>query len=188
MPHEAALTDLFGKPIADGTKSEANIASHFPYNPERWRLYSGSATEANRIFLRYNPNEGSYDQQRLNGNGEWDVHTLKPDAGETLIMETAERFNYVVGYEAYITHALSISQALKSGDRLRCGPYDGSDGYGVEFRPELGEEKAEMFIMRDGDKVQEQPVNIRAIRELEMSQDEAEEFALQVLNHARDHK
>jgi len=161
---QQGFEDVFGKLIADNTRSEGNIASHYPYNPERWRLYSGSVSESNRIFLMYG-DDTRYEHQRFNGRGEYDVHKLKPTAGETLIMQAPEIFRYVVGYEALVTQALSINQELNPGDYIRIGPFDGSDGYGTEFNGEMGAGQCETFIMRDGTKVARDYTSIRKISE-----------------------
>jgi len=154
--------DVFGKTIVDSTRNEADIASHYPFNPERWRFYQTDDSESNRIFLQYST-DSRYEHQRFDGNGEFDVHTIKPGSGETLIFQTPEIFRYVVGYEAFVTQALTINQSLQSGDVIRVGPFDGQDGYGLKFTSLTGTSQADMFIMRNGTEKVVETVNVQDV-------------------------
>lgn len=161
-PAGKGFEDVFGKFVSVNASNQADIASQYPYNPARWRFFSGSATEPNRIFLNYNT-DSRYSHQRFDGTGERDVHKVSPNAGETLILQTPEQLRYIVGFEAYITQAMSINQSLQTGDQIRIGPFDGTDGYGTEFRGNLGDDRCEMFIMRNGSKLETKVVNIKDI-------------------------
>jgi len=146
--------DAFDKLIADNTQNELDLASHYPYSQERWRFFSGDPeVSSNRIFLQYNQSDSRYQHQRFNGTGDFDVHTLVPAAGELLTFRTAERLRYTVGYEGFATMAFSINQSLQTGDTIRMGFFRNGDGYGYEFNGSLGDNTANIFILRNGTKV-----------------------------------
>ncbi len=130
--------DAFGKLIADGTTHRLDIPSHYPYNPERWRLFVDG--------VRQFPEYGTVDQYAHQD----DVHALSPAAGESVVMETTERPRYVVGYEAVTTWALAINQALNPGDHVRMGPNDGEDGWRIEHTGSHDPEQADLQILRGG--------------------------------------
>lgn len=112
--------DVFDKQVAKGTSTDLEIAAHYEYNPERWRVFVDGA----RQFIEY----GSIPQYNHSGSD----HQLRPGAGETVVMETTERPRYTVQYELAATWAASINQDLQSGDRVRIGFYDGTDGWFIE--------------------------------------------------------
>jgi len=99
-----------------------DLASHYPYNPERWRIY----VDGTRQF----PSYGSVPQY----THDVDRHLLQPNEGETVAFESAERPRYVVGYELEATFAHTVNQALTQGDRVRVGAFDGADGWYAEHR------------------------------------------------------
>lgn len=133
--------DAFDKPIADTTKNALDIASHYPYNPERHRLY----VNGSRVFPQY----GSVSQY----NHATDVHELSPAAGETVVLETNERPRYVVQYEIAATWALSISQSLQSGDRVRFGLYTDQNGWFFEHNDTHSPNDVDLVIRRAGSEV-----------------------------------
>lgn len=149
MPSNRYSGDVFGKKISDSTRNNADIAGHYPYSPERWRFFENSISESNRLFLEYT-DDSRYDHQGFNGRGNWDLHTIKPNAGDTLIFKTAERFRYVVGYESVPTWAFSINKALQSGDRITIGPTDFTDGWACRFSGDLGENQYKFIQFREG--------------------------------------
>lgn len=131
--------DAFGKLIADGTTNEIDIASHYPYNPERWRLFVGGT----RQFPEY----GSVSQY----NHASDVHELKPASGETVVLQTAERPRYVVQYELNASWACAINQSLASGDQIRIGLFDDNDGWFLEHNGDHADDKTvDLVVKRSG--------------------------------------
>jgi hypothetical protein len=130
--------DAFGKLIADSTTNELDIASHYPYSPERWRLL----VDGTRQFPAY----GSVSQY----NHATDVHEISPQAGETVTFETNERPRYVVQYEQKVSMSLSLSQALQSGDRLRVGCFDDDNGWFFEQSGNQDMSRVDLVIRRSG--------------------------------------
>lgn len=160
MPENRYSGDVFGKKIADSTRNNADIAGHYPYSQERWRFFETDVTEANRIFLEYNE-DARYQHQAfgtgVSNGGSGDVHTISPNAGDTLYFKTAERFLYIVGYESRATCAFNINQQLQEGDELIIGPssvFGGTgirDGYVFRFNSELGPKQVEFVLFRGGE-------------------------------------
>lgn len=105
----AQSSDAFGKTIADGTTNEADISAEYDFSPERWRLYNNGT----RQFVQYGDNTNFTDAA--------DSHNLQPDAGDTMKLETAERFRYVVQYVIKPSGAFQINQDLQSGDYIAFG-------------------------------------------------------------------
>lgn len=133
--------DSFGKLIADSTRNKLDLASHYPYSPERWRIF----VDGSRVFPEYGP------VSQYNHNV--DVHELKPAAGETVVMETAERPRYVVQYELASSMALSINQALASGDTVKWGLFDGTDGWFFEHTGDQATDECTLVTLRNGTRV-----------------------------------
>ena len=153
--------DTFGKKIADSTRNAADIASHYPYSPERWKFFSGDASNpANQVFLQYNNGDSRYAHQRFNGTGEFDVHQINPSGGEKLTFRTAERFRYIVGYEGQFSLSFGLEQSLQVGDTVRIGSFRGGEGYGIEFNGSLGDNQARVFTLRNGSEVVSQQVSL----------------------------
>lgn len=141
--------DAFGKLIADNTRNKLDIASHYPYNPERWRIF----VDGSRVFPEYN----SVSQY----NHAADVHELTPAAGETVVMATAERPRYVVQYELASSWAFNISQSLQSGDKIKIGMFDGNDGWFFEHTDSASDDKDGTFVtLRNGSRVQTADVSL----------------------------
>lgn len=134
--------DVFDRQVAKNTTSELEIAAHYQANPERWRLFVDGA----RQFIEYN----DIPQYTHTGSD----HELSPGPGETLVFETTERPRYTVQYELAATWAASINQPLQSGDRVRIGLYDGTDGWYLEKTGAHDPGKAD-FVVESGGVVRE---------------------------------
>lgn len=114
--------DIFGKRIADATTNVIDLASHYQFSPERLRLF----TNGSRQFVQYGETSGFTDAA--------DVWQLSPAAGDTMHIESAESGTYTVNYTIQHSQAFGLNQELQDGDRLRCGPYNGTDGWYIEQR------------------------------------------------------
>ena len=134
--------DAFGTPTVKTTTNESNLAGHYPYSPERWRLFKGDNSSGNRLFPEYNT-VAEY-------NHAGDYHELQPAGGETIIFESAERYRYVVQYELEATWALAINQALNQNDYIRCGLYDGTDGWFLEHNGNHESNEVDLVLLRAG--------------------------------------
>ena len=134
--------DAFGSQIAQGTTTDAEIASHYIYNPERWRVF----VDGTRQFIQY----GDVDQYTHNNS----EHEIQPNAGETVVFETAERFRYTVQFELAATWAAAINQELQDGDRLRIGLFDDSDGWFIEHNDTHGVQEADLVVRSGGSESQ----------------------------------
>ena len=136
--------DAFGNDITART-NVLDVASHYPYNPERLRLFVDGA----RAFPEYN----SVSQYTHTG----DVHELAPAAGETVTLESSERPRYVVQYELATTWAFRANQSLSAGDSIRIGLYDGTDGWYVEHAGDQPDAVADVVMERGGSEVYREP-------------------------------
>lgn len=132
--------DAFENQIADRT-NVLDLAGHYPYSPERWRLF----VDGTRQFPEY----GSVAQYNHAG----DYHELNPAAGETVTFESAERPRYVVAYELSATWAFAVNQSLASGDSIRVGLYDGRNGWYMEHTGDQADDIADFVLERDGNEV-----------------------------------
>lgn len=146
--NEEASRDAFGKLIADGTRNKLDIPSHYPYNPERWRIFKNGT----RQLKQYNA-VSEY-------NHATDVHELSPSGGDTIVFESAERFRYVVQFELSSTFALSTNQALNSGDKVKFGQFDGSDGWFIEHTGDQDSTTATLVILRNGTRKVENDIGL----------------------------
>lgn len=97
-------TDNFGHLIADGKTNEADIAAHYDFSPERWRLYKNG----DREFFQYNTVSDFTD--------EVDGFRMAPSGGDSLTLKTAERFRYKVGYVVEPSVSFKVNQALQNND------------------------------------------------------------------------
>lgn len=131
-------TDVFGKMIADGTRNVLDVPSHYPYNPERWRIM----VDGTRVFPEYD----TVTQYTHGG----DVHELTPAAGETVILETNELPRYVVQYEQVASFAWNLNKSLVSGDIARVGPFDDDNGWFIEHNGDHTDNQVDLVIRRDG--------------------------------------
>lgn len=139
---QAGWQDVFDKQVAKGTSTDLEIAAHYQFNPERWRVF----VDGTRQFIQY----GSIPQYNHSGSD----HQLLPGAGETVVMETTERPRYTVQYELAATWAASISQPLQAGDRIRIGFYDGIDGWFIEHNDSHEPLEADFCVSVGGSIVQ----------------------------------
>ena len=138
--------DVFNDDTAKTTTNESNLAGHYPYSPERWRLFTGSVASGNRLFPEYEPDINDLPEYTHAG----DYHRLQPAGGETVIFETAERYRYTVQYELEATWAWAINQPLQGDDYVRCGFYDGTDGWFLEHNGGHATDEVAVVVLRDG--------------------------------------
>lgn len=132
--------DVFGNQISQRT-NVLDLPAHYPYSPERWRL----SVDGTRQLLQY----GSVPQYTHTS----DSHELSPAAGETVTLQSAERPRYVVQYELAATFAFELNQSLQTGDQLRIGLYDGSDGWYLEQDGSHADDEADFVLERNGSEV-----------------------------------
>jgi len=115
-----------------------DLASHYPYSPERWRIF----VDGTRQFPSYDSvPQYTHDSDR---------HLLQPAAGETVVFESAEKPRYVVGYELEATFAHTVNQPLSPGDRVRVGAFDGEDGWYAEHRGDHAATEIDLMVKRNG--------------------------------------
>lgn len=132
--------DAFENQVS-GRTTVLNLASHYPYSPERWRLF----VDGSRVFPEY----GAVSQYTHTD----DKHGLSPAAGETVIFESTERPRYTVQYELAATWAFATNQSLQGNDRIRVGLYDGSDGWYFEHRGDHADNEGDFVLERAGSEV-----------------------------------
>lgn len=133
--------DVFNVPITNTTTNESNLAGHYPYSPERWRLFSDTDTTT-RLFPEYNE-VPQYDHRG-------DYHALQPASGETVVFETAERYRYRVQFELEATFAFAINQELQGNDYVRCGFYDTDNGWFLEHNGGHNPDEFDAVALRAG--------------------------------------
>lgn len=98
--------DAFGNLVSQGTTSEADLASHYDYSPERYRVF----VDGSRKFIQYNGEPTQFTDNE-------DSFSLKPQSdGEVVEIKTAERYRYVVQYVFEWSLAFQTNQSLNSGD------------------------------------------------------------------------
>lgn len=130
--------DAFGKPIADSVKNDADIAAHYPFNPERHRLF----LNGNRQFVQYN-SISKFNQLE-------DAHELQPASNDSMVFRTAEKFRYRVQYVVKPSIAFEANQSLQSGDKVAFEYGDDTDGWAMEWRGDLASDEVELFVRRNG--------------------------------------
>jgi len=148
--------DNFGKAIADSTQNEADIAGHYPFTPERWRVF----VDGTRQFIQY----GDISQY----NDIVDGHELIPAQGEVVTMKTAEKYRYIVGYVIRPSFAFEVSRTLETGDKVVIGygepdlnnDMNNADGWFFIYRPDLKDTEVEIAEYRNGTEVDSSVVNI----------------------------
>ena len=135
--------DAFENDINNRT-NVLDLASHYPYSPERWRLF----VDGDRVYPEYDavPQYTHTD----------DRHELAPAAGETVTFRSAERPRYVVQYELAATFAFALEQELAAGDALRVGVYDGADGWYFEQTGAHDPKEGDFVMERAGTEVYRQ--------------------------------
>jgi len=137
-------TDAFGKKIADGTTNAVDIPSFYTYNPERLRLQQdGTRVDPEDIPTKFTDNEANY--------------TLTPDAGESLLFQTAERPRYVVGYESVASTAAKLNSTLGDGDTVRIGLRDNADPENEAYFEINGNAENRLVIIKQGSEIKSQP-------------------------------
>jgi len=138
-------TDAFENQIGDRT-NVLDLAAHYPYNPERWRLFA----DGSRLFPEYESNINDLGQYTHTG----DTHDLSPAAGETVTLESAERPRYVVAFELAATWAFAVNQSLTGDDKIQIGAYDGDDGWYLEHRGDHPDDQTgDAVLERNGSEV-----------------------------------
>lgn len=133
-------SDAFENQVSQRT-NVLDVAAHYPYSPERWTL----RVDGTRQLLQY----GDVAQYNHTGSR----HELSPAGGETVVLETAEAPRYVVAYELAATFAFALNQELQSGDRLRIGLFNGSDGWFVEQNGTHAVDECDIVMLRQGSEV-----------------------------------
>lgn len=99
-------TDAFGNGISQGTTNEADLAGHYPYSPERYRLF----VDDERQQIQYGDNPAQFTDGV-------DSFTLTPQAADEVVrLRTTERYRYVVQYVIEWSLAFQTNQSLNSGD------------------------------------------------------------------------
>lgn len=124
---DGSSVDSFGNLLARNMRTQLDIASQYQFNPERLRLF----LNGNREFVQY----GDYNQEKFEDSPDtWD---MKPGAGDTMHIESAESATYNVGGQMSAAFAFQINHSLQNtGDYIRVGPYTGSDGWYMEHEAE----------------------------------------------------
>ena len=142
--------DAFGNQLTRTTQNNADLASHYRYNPERYRLYRNGSRE----LLQYEDiaSYAHFDDRRT---GDEDAFVLQPDGGDALLFKTAERFRYTVNFVSEMSVALGINQELSGDDRVTLGldtSPDGtlSDGYFLEHRGDHRPDEVDVYEKRGG--------------------------------------
>jgi len=102
----AQSTDAFGKSIRLGTTNEADLAGHYSYSQERYRLFVDGVRQ-----------QIQYDGEPTQFTDNVDSFSLLPQSdGEVVTLKTAERYRYVVQYVIQWSLAFQTNQTLNSGD------------------------------------------------------------------------
>lgn len=133
-------SDAFENQVGSRT-NVLDIAAHYPYSPERLRLF----VDGSRVFPEYGA-VSQYDHTD-------DTHDLQPAGGETVTLESTERPRYVVQYELAATWAFAVNQDLATGDSIRVGLYDGTDGWYMEHTGAQSPTAADFVLERNGSEV-----------------------------------
>ena len=106
-----ASTDAFGNQTRLNYQNIGDLAGHYPYSPERFRVYVNGTRQ-----------QIQYDGEPPEFTDEIDVHSLTPqNAGDTVTLETTEIFRYAVGYVLEWSFAMQTTGQLQSGDAVIVG-------------------------------------------------------------------
>lgn len=144
-----ASSDAFNKIITEGTTNEIDLASHFPFDPERRQLYLNGT----RQFPHYNSVPEFTDAV--------DTYKLQPGDGDKMHIESAQRLTYVVGYVTRTSFAFELNQSLQSGDTLKIGPYNGDNGWYLRHTGSQADDVVDLVRERGGTtKVLEEDVQL----------------------------
>jgi hypothetical protein len=102
--------DDFDKQISLGTTNEADLASHYPFTPERFRV----SKNGTRQFIQYGSVPEFTDTV--------DTHEITPQsAGDVVTFRTAEQVRYVVQYVLEWSLSLALTQPLQAGEIMTVG-------------------------------------------------------------------
>ena len=150
-------SDAFETLIADSTNNPGDIGSHFRFSPQVLRLYE----QGEREFLLYDSDFIDTGSNAIFDDTD-DVYTLSPGADNTLTLQTARRFRYVVAYESEFSAAWATNRELEAGESVRI-TFDGSapdepfntDCHGIEYDAE----GVRQFITRNGERVRSREVD-----------------------------
>lgn len=103
--------EAFDRDVALGTTNEADLAAHYPYSPERYRLFVNDT----RQFIMYDGAPTEFEDGV-------DSFFLKPQtSGDVVTLKTAERYRYVVQYVIEWSFATQLNQQLQAGDVYAVG-------------------------------------------------------------------
>jgi hypothetical protein len=162
--YEDSVTDIltrnrddFDKPVSLSTTNEADLASHYPFTPERFRVFKNGT----RQFIQY----GSVPEY----TDTIDTHEITPQtAGDVVTFRTAEQIRYVVQYVLEWSLALKLTQPLQAGEILTVGfgdadlanttdntPGPNADGWIVYQNGSMSETEAVIGEFRNGTAVDE---------------------------------
>jgi len=151
------FADAFDNQVTNVQQSNADIAGHYPFSPERWRLY----VDGTRQFVQYDT--------VTQYNDIVDGHELTPAQGETVTLTTTERYKYVVGYVLEPSFAYQISRSLETGDKAVIGYGDpdlsndmaSADGWFWIHTPDIGDNEVTVAEYRAGTEVDSQTVSLK---------------------------
>jgi hypothetical protein len=151
---ESTRKDNFGNDIANPLTDLLSIPGHHDFTPERLRVYRNG----DRIFLQYG--DDSHYTETDTGR------TLKPDEGDVMTVETAQRISYPVGNDIVASMAWGVDRAPEAGDVVAGGYGDpditnfdpdtktytasNADGYFWYLCPDLGLTDILLAEVRDG--------------------------------------
>lgn len=144
--------DAFGNRVVQNTINNADIAGHYPYSPERWRV----DVNGERQLIQYG-SVAEYEDAV-------DVHRLQPQtSGDVVTMRTPELYRYVVGFVLEWSGAFQTNQPLGDGDVVVFGygdpdlenatsdePGPGADGWFFYWNSSHGEGEVTVAQYRDG--------------------------------------
>lgn len=135
--------DSFGTLISNDMRTQLDIASSYPFNPERLRLF----LNGDREFYQY----GDYNANKF--EDESDTYSIRPGGGDTMHIESAESATYVVGTQMASSFAFQLNQSLSGDDRIRIGPYNGQNGWYMEHRGNhTNSSVVDLVMVRDGER------------------------------------
>lgn len=151
-------SDTFGRQLALGSTNHGDLPSYHTYTPSRHRLTRDTGSGLTRVNLHYEDIDAlSYFDD--NKAGEQDVYILTPDQGNRIQWKTAQRFEYVVGYDGLPTLALGINREPVGDDRITFGidttypPLSFDDGYFAEHNSTHDPQEVDIFEKRNGNEI-----------------------------------
>jgi hypothetical protein len=145
--------EAFDRDVSLGTTNEADLAGHYPYSPERFRVF----VNGTRQFIQYDGEPPEYEDIV-------DGHLLKPQtSGDVVTFQTSERYRYVVQYVIEWSFSTQLNQELQAGDVYACGygdpdlenstddtPGPNADGWFVYQNSSHGPKEATLAEYRSG--------------------------------------